>query len=158
MPATIQPAVVGATGYAGFELARLLFRHPRVKKPVLLTRDGDGPATSGFDKLYQDISGNGGLPLEPFSWATIAAKGVNVLFLATPHEVSREWVPEAVRQGVHVIDLSGAWRLACSASRAVYQFHDQDPALADHLHAPDVYGIPDLSSYSIKQAKREWRH
>ena len=152
MPATIQPAVVGATGYAGFELARLLLRHPRVKKPVLFTREGDGPRTSGLDELYPHISGNGGFPLEPFSWETVAAKGVNVLFLATPHEVSREWVPEAVRQGVPVIDLSGAWRLACSASRAVYRFHDQDPELADRLTAQAVYGIPELHRSRLKKA------
>jgi len=48
MPQTIQPAVVGATGYAGFELARLLARHPYAKKPVLLYPQwrgrGDGKA------------------------------------------------------------------------------------------------------------------
>jgi N-acetyl-gamma-glutamyl-phosphate reductase len=152
MPATIQPAVVGATGYAGFELARLLLRHPRVKKPVLFTREGEGPAKAGLDELYPHISGNGGYPLEPFSWETLASKGVNVLFLATPHDVSREWVPEAVRQGIHVIDLSGAWRLACSASRSVYQFHDHDPELADKLTTQAVYGIPELHRSRLKKA------
>ena len=111
MPQTIQPAVVGATGYAGFELARLLARHPYAKKPVLFTRNGEAGTTAKLDELYPHVSGNGGYPLEPFRWETLKAKGVNVLFLATPHEVSREWAPEAVSQGVHVIDLSGAWRL-----------------------------------------------
>ena len=45
MPQTIQPAVVGATGYAGFELARLLARHPYAKKPVLFTRNGEAGTT-----------------------------------------------------------------------------------------------------------------
>ena len=111
MPQTIQPAVVGATGYAGFELARLLARHPYAKKPVLFTRNGEAGTTAKLDELYPHVSGNGGYPLEPFCWETLKTKGVNVLFLATPHEVSREWVPEAMAQGVHVIDLSGAWRL-----------------------------------------------
>jgi N-acetyl-gamma-glutamyl-phosphate reductase len=151
MNPSIQPAVVGATGYAGFELARLLLRHPRVKKPVLFSREGDGESAP-LDELYPHISGNGGYPLEPFHWDALHAKGINLLFLATPHEVSREWTPEAVRQGVHVIDLSGAWRLACPASRAVYQFHDQDPEAAEQLTAQAVYGIPELHRSRLKQA------
>ena len=80
MPQTIQPAVVGATGYAGFELARLLARHPYAKKPVLFTRNGEAGTTAKLDELYPHVSGNGGYPLEPFRWETLKAKGVNVCF------------------------------------------------------------------------------
>lgn len=152
MAANLQPAVVGATGYAGFELARLLYRHPRVKKPVLFTRDGESAGLTRLDELYPHISGNGGFPLERFSWENLRSKGVNVLFLATPHEVSREWVPEAVHQGMQVIDLSGAWRLASAGARAVYQFHDQDPEAAEKLTAKAVYGIPELHREQLKEA------
>ena len=152
MPQTIQPAVVGATGYAGFELARLLARHPQVKKPVLFTRNGEAGATAKLDELYPHVSGNGGYPLEPFRWETLRAKGVNVLFLATPHEVSREWVPQAVAQGVHVIDLSGAWRLETPEYRAIYDFKDENPALVDEVMAQAVYGIPELHRRELKEA------
>ncbi|HJT54660.1 MAG TPA: N-acetyl-gamma-glutamyl-phosphate reductase, partial [Candidatus Angelobacter sp.] len=152
MPASVQPAVVGATGYAGFELARLLYRHPQVKKPVLFTRDTETSGPAKLDELYPHIAGNGGFPLEKFSWENLRNKGVNVLFLATPHEVSREWVPEAMQQGMQVIDLSGAWRLLKPESRAVYQFHDQDPELADHITARAVYGIPELHRNRLKEA------
>jgi N-acetyl-gamma-glutamyl-phosphate reductase len=150
MPQTIQPAVVGATGYAGFELARLLARHPYAKKPVLFTRNGE--AGTKLDEFYPHLSGNGGYPLEPFCWETLKAKGVNVLFLATPHEVSREWVPEAIKQGVHVIDLSGAWRLETPEYRAIYDFKDENPALADKVMAQAVYGIPELHRSELKEA------
>src|SRR3954470_16817487 len=152
MPQTIQPAVVGATGYAGFELARLLARHPYAKKPVLFTRNGEAGAIAKLDELYPHVSGNGGYPLEPFRWETLRAKGVNVLFLATPHEVSREWVPEAVAQGVHVIDLSGAWRLETPEYRAIYDFKDENPALADKVMAQAVYGIPELHRDELREA------
>jgi N-acetyl-gamma-glutamyl-phosphate reductase len=152
MPQTIQPAVVGATGYAGFELARLLARHPHAKKPVLFTRNGETGTTAKLDELYPHVSGNGGYPLEPFRWETVRSKGVNVLFLATPHEVSREWVPEAIAQGVHVIDLSGAWRLETPEYRAIYDFKDADPAIADKLMAQAVYGIPELHRNELKNA------
>jgi N-acetyl-gamma-glutamyl-phosphate reductase len=57
-----------------------------------------------------------------------------------------------MRRGVHVIDLSGAWRLASPASRAVYEFHDPDPELADRLTAQAVYGIPELHRTRLKEA------
>jgi N-acetyl-gamma-glutamyl-phosphate reductase len=152
MPQKIQPAVVGATGYAGFELARLLAHHPYAKKPVLFTRNGEAGTTAKLDELYPHVSGNGGYPLEPFRWETLKAKGVNVLFLATPHEVSREWVPEAVAHGVHVIDLSGAWRLETPEYRAIYDFKDENPALADKIMAQAVYGIPELHRNALKEA------
>jgi N-acetyl-gamma-glutamyl-phosphate reductase len=152
MPANVQPAVVGATGYAGFELARLLYRHPRVNKPVLFTRTGEAAGPAQLDEVYPHIRGNGGFPLEKFSWENLRAKGVNVLFLATPHEVSREWVPQAIEQGMHVVDLSGAWRLLKAESRAVYEFHDDDPELADRLTAQAVYGIPELHRDRLKEA------
>src|ERR1700682_3652704 len=152
MPQQIQPAVVGATGYAGFELARLLFRHPKVKKPVLFTRDGESGGPARLDDIYPHISGNGASPLEPFRWETLRNKGVDVLFLATPHEVSREWVPQAIHQGVRVIDWSGAWRLNTPAYREVYGFHDDDPAAADKLSAQAVYGIPELHRTDLADA------
>jgi N-acetyl-gamma-glutamyl-phosphate reductase len=152
MPQPIQPAVVGATGYAGFELVRLLARHPRARKPVLFTRNGEGGATVRLDDLYPHVSGNGGYPLEPFRWEALRAKGVDVLFLATPHEVSREWVPQAMKRDVHVIDLSGAWRLETAEYRAIYDFKDEQPELADKLAAQAVYGIPELHRDRLKQA------
>jgi N-acetyl-gamma-glutamyl-phosphate reductase len=152
MPQTIQPAVVGATGYAGLELVRLLARHPHAKKPVLFTRNGEAGTTAKLDELYPQISGNGGYPLHPFNWETLRATGVDVLFLATPHEVSREWVPEAMKQGVHVIDLSGAWRLETPEYRAVYEFKDAQPELAEKLTAQAVYGIPELHRDDLKEA------
>ncbi len=152
MPKTIQPAVVGATGYAGFELARILARHPHARKPVLFTRNGEAGTTGKLDELYPHISGNGGYPLQPFNWEALQAQGVDVLFLATPHEVSREWVPEAMKRGVHVIDLSGAWRLEKPAHRAIYEFKDKNPELADELTAQAVYGIPELHRDKLKAA------
>lgn len=154
MPATIQPAVVGATGYAGFELSRLLLRHPMVKRPVLFTREGEsaGRCPGRLDEVYPHISGNGGFPLEAFDWGALQRKGIDVLFLATPHEVSRECVPEAIQRGVHVVDLSGAWRLATPEYRAVYQFEDADPQVAEKLTAQAVYGIPELHRDKLKKA------
>jgi N-acetyl-gamma-glutamyl-phosphate reductase len=147
----LQTAVLGTTGYSGFELARLLLRHPCLLPPLLLRREGDGAAR--LDELYPHIAGNGGHPLEPFSWARLQQAGVDLLFLATPHEFSRELMPEAMRRGLRVVDLSGAWRLKQAEHRAVYKFTDLDPAAAAQLDESAVYGSPELHREQVAQAR-----
>ena len=118
MPAKLKTAVVGATGYSGFELTRILLRHPLVETPELLSRSAEGNAN--LADLFPALSGNGGYPLKPLSWSALKVQGVKLLFLATPHEASRALVPEAVSNGLRVIDLSGAWRIKNADYRAVY--------------------------------------
>lgn len=164
METKLKTAVLGATGYSGFELTRLLLRHPRVEKPVLLRRgaEGNGAAPTASQHAEQPvnladmfpmISGNGSYPLQPFSWELLKEQGVKLLFLATPHEVSRTLVPEAIANGLRVVDLSGAWRLHKAEHRAIYKFHDEDAALADELTSKAVYGLPELNAGKIAQAK-----
>ncbi len=153
MPAPLQTAVVGATGYAGFELARLLMRHPRLNSPLLLRRESEESAkpetlADVFPHLYDGPESK----LEPFSWSKLKSAGVSVLFLATPHEVSREMVPEALEHGLRVIDLSGAWRLKMAANRKVYAFADEDSETAASLMQKAVYGLPELRRSEIQQA------
>src|SRR6201999_2270201 len=109
--AQLKTAVVGAAGYAGLELTRLLLRHPRIAAPILLRRAQEGGEPVDLAKVFPALSGNGGHPLLPFSFERLEDAGVELLFLATPHEASRRLVPEAVARGLRVIDLSGAWRL-----------------------------------------------
>ncbi len=140
---------MGATGYAGFELAKLLLRHPRMAKPLFLTREA---AAQPLESSYPELAGGESYPLEPFSWQLLKARGIDVLFLATPHELSRELVPEAVAKGLRVVDLSGAWRLKEAANRAVYGFEDSDAAAAAELDRTAVYGLPELHREQIRGA------
>jgi N-acetyl-gamma-glutamyl-phosphate reductase len=151
MGQTIQPAVFGATGYSGFELVRLLARHEGAKKPLLFSRNGDS-VYKDLSDAYPQIAGNGGYPFESFSWERMKDAGVDVLFLATPHEFSRELVPEAISRGFRVIDLSGAWRLKKASNRAVYCFNDADPESAAQIEGAAVYGLPELHADDIKSA------
>src|ERR1039457_3896437 len=161
MTDTIQTAVVGVTGYAGAELARLLLRHPRLKArpPVFAGRmDSKDEARGGIPlaEIHPQLAGgsaSGNLRLEPFSWELLLSRGVEVLFLATPHEQSREWVPEALARGLRVIDLSGAWRLAEAANRAVYSFKDDGSQQANATQAQAVYGMPELHRAQIRGAR-----
>ena len=151
MPAKLKTAVLGATGYSGLELTRLLLRHPRVEKPALLRRS-DGDAACNLAEMFPSLSGNGSYPLQPLSWPALKQQNVELLFLATPHEASRWLVPEAIAQGLRVIDLSGAWRLKQARNRAVYAFKDADSVTAAELTEKAVYGLPELSSDCIPDA------
>lgn len=154
MSSAVQPAIVGATGYTGFELARILLAHPQVRKPLLFRREAEGGSTSDLAETYPFLSGNGHgeLPVEPFSWSALKERGVDVLFLCTPHDVSREWGLEAQSRGLRVVDLSGAWRLKQEANRKVYGFKDSNPAAASVVDEFAAYGIPELHGEAIKQA------
>jgi N-acetyl-gamma-glutamyl-phosphate reductase len=160
MSNVLQTAVVGVTGYAGAELARLLLHHPRLQgaPPVFAGRiDPKDEARGGVPlaEIHPQLGGSltAGLNLEPFSWDLLKSRGVEVLFLATPHEQSREWVPDALARGLRVIDLSGAWRLAGAANRAVYNFEDEGAELAAGIQAKAVYGLPELHRAQIANAR-----
>jgi N-acetyl-gamma-glutamyl-phosphate reductase len=152
MPAKLKTAVVGATGYTGFELTRLLLRHPHLETPLLLRRQTQAEASTSLAEVFPAIAGNGGYPLHSFSWATLEEQGVSLLFLATPHEVSRALVPEAIARGLRVIDLSGAWRLKQPQHRAVYKFADEDSPTATAVRKQAVYGLPELHQDQIAKA------
>ena len=152
MSARLKTAILGSTGYSGFELARILLRHPGVETPVFLQRSGEASSTPNLAEVYPAISGNGGYPLQPLSWSELERQKIELLFLATPHEVSRELVPEAIGRGIRVIDLSGAWRLREAQHRAVYGFHDADAVTAAALTEKAVYGLPELNSDRIPGA------
>ncbi len=151
MPAKLKTAVLGATGYSGLELTRLLLRHPQLEKPVLLRR-GDTDAACNLAEMFPSLSGNGSYPLQQLSWPALRRQGVDLLFLATPHEASRLLVPEAIAQGLRVIDLSGAWRLKQTQNRAVYGFEDADSVTAAELTEKAVYGLPELCGDRIPDA------
>jgi N-acetyl-gamma-glutamyl-phosphate reductase len=152
MLAKLKSAVLGASGYSGLELTRILERHPRLAKPMLLSREGrEGP--EDLAEIFPELSGNGGYPLRTLSWAELKNHGVELLFLATPHEASRSLVPEAVAHGLRVIDLSGAWRLKQAEHRAIYSFQDADAVTAEELTAKAVYGLPELNGDGIAAAQ-----
>jgi N-acetyl-gamma-glutamyl-phosphate reductase len=157
----IQTAVIGVTGYAGGELARLLLHHPRLQgaPPVFAGRVDPQDAARGGVPLIEihpqlaNNKGAAGLKQEPFSWQLLADRGTQILFLATPHEQSREWVPEALARGIRVIDLSGAWRLTNPANRSVYAFSDEGTPQAASVQSQAVYGMPELHRAEIAGAR-----
>ena len=153
-------AVAGVSGYAGGELARLLLHHPQLPAADLLLLGRSG-ATAGarprlLSELHPALAPAGGQPeieVHSFDWDLLQAHGSGVLFLALPHEQSRAMVPEALRRGLRIIDLSGAWRLSDEANRAVYQLTDADAGAAGDIQAEAVYGCPELHRDEIRDAR-----
>ncbi len=144
-------AVVGATGYAGFELARLLLRHPGIEKPTFYLRETSYAAGVGcLTDIFPQLRGWGEAPCRPFSAEAIANSGAKVAFLATPHEASLELVPKLLAAGVRVVDLSGAFRFHEPETFAKwYKLPPPDPALL----AEAVYGLPELYADALPNAR-----
>jgi N-acetyl-gamma-glutamyl-phosphate reductase len=152
---SVQTAVAGVSGYAGMELARLLLHHPALqgRPPVFVGRDAESIPLTHMHPQLGGYNGSDRLLVQPFSWDLLKDRGVDLLFLATPHEQSRSWVPEALDRGLRIVDLSGAWRLRAHEHRAIYAFHDQDAERAEQIQASSVYGSPELHRQSIRDAQ-----
>ncbi|HKF52964.1 MAG TPA: N-acetyl-gamma-glutamyl-phosphate reductase [Candidatus Acidoferrales bacterium] len=141
-------AVIGATGYAGFELAKLLLRHPEIERPTFYLR-GENAEARCLTQLFPQLRGWGEAPCRSLSVDAIAAAGEGTAFLATPHEVSCELVPELIDAGVRVIDLSGAFRFRDPATFACwYKLQAPEESLTKRA----VYGLPELYSEALSGA------
>ena len=147
----LRVAVVGATGYAGYELARLLLRHPRIDKPTFYLRDGNANVRC-LTELYPQLRGWGEAPCRPLSAAAIASSGADVAFLSTPHEASLELVPEllAANPKMRIVDLSGAFRFR--EPETFERWYKLRPAAREILHEA-VYGLPELYAKSLPEAR-----
>jgi len=145
----LRVAVVGATGYAGYELARILLRHPKLDKPAFYLRDAHSTVHC-LTELFPQLRGWGEAPCKPFSVEAIRKSGAQAAFLATPHEASLELVPELLDAGLRVVDLSGAFRFADAETFSQWY---KLPAPASTALAHAVYGLPELYAGKLPRAK-----
>jgi N-acetyl-gamma-glutamyl-phosphate reductase len=151
MTEPLQVAVVGATGYAGFELARLLLRHPHVKTPTFYLRDAHAGVRC-LTELYPQLRGWGDAPCKPLAVHGIAGSDADVVFLSTPHEASLELVPAllAANSALRIVDLSGAFRFReVSTLETWYQLKATEP----FENITPVYGLPELYAADLPGAQ-----
>jgi N-acetyl-gamma-glutamyl-phosphate reductase len=147
----LQVAVVGATGYAGFELARLLLRHPNVRKPTFYLR-GTHADVRCLTELYPQLRGLGDAPCKPLSVDAIAKSEADVVFLSTPHEASQELVPAllAANPDLRLVDLSGAFRFRDGETlERWYKLKPSDFGAQTEA----VYGLPELYADALPEAR-----
>ena len=141
-------AVIGVTGYTGFELATLLLRHPGIGKPTFYVRETNGARC--LSEMFPQLRGWGEASLKTLTVEAIAAGTAGTALLATPHEVSAELAPRLLDAGLRVIDLSGAFRFA---SADIYSTWYKLPAPHASRLGEAVYGLPELYAEQIKIAK-----
>jgi len=145
----IKTAIVGASGYTGMELLRLLLVHPAVELVAATSRQEAGKSLASVFPRFRGAAGAELHFIEPDPDA-IAATGAVVAFLALPHGVAAEIARALLERGVKVIDLSADFRLR---DAAVYE------EFYGHAHpAPDllneaVYGLPEVRAEEIKGAR-----
>lgn len=144
MEQEIKVCVYGATGYTGAELLRLLLGHPHVKISSLTSQSYWGKKLSEvFPYFEASPIGHIHLLQEP-------EEDFDVAFLCLPHETSLELVPQLLKKGKKVIDLSGAYRIKDLASYPEYYgFEHRYPEV---LHRA-VYGLPEAFREDIKRAE-----
>ena len=130
-------AVVGASGYASRELIRILLGHPDATVTMATSRSDESPELAS---LHPSLRGRIDLRCEPFR-AERVAEVAEVAFLALPHTASLAVVPDLLRHGVRVIDLSADYRLKDAATYRTWYGHDHTDAAG--LEAA-VYGLPEL--------------
>jgi N-acetyl-gamma-glutamyl-phosphate reductase len=142
-------AVVGATGYSGFELARLLLRHPWTERPVFFLRDAHAGVRC-LSELYPQLRGWGEAPCRPYSVPAVKGSGAKTAFLATPPEVSMALGAELLDAGLRVVDLSGAFRFR--DPEIFTRWYEMPPAPAGLLDSA-VYGLPEIYREALPGAQ-----
>jgi len=144
--------LIGATGYSGAEIVRLLLRHAAVDLAVLMTANLERKETQSrkLSEVLPQFLGLCDFPIEPLNCDRLVQLGVASVFLATPNETSHDLVPLLLERGLRVIDLSGAFRLKdCSLYPQWYGF--------EHHHAhwleSAVYGLTEANRPAIRNAQ-----
>ena len=138
---SIRVGIVGFTGYSGQELVRLLESHRQVEPVLMSHRD------EGHESRIRRQPGPARVACTP---EAVESAKIQLVFLATPPEVSMELAPAMLNSGARVIDLSGAFRLGTVENyRTWYRAEHTQPELL----AEAVYGLPEYCRARIPNAK-----
>ncbi|HSW38258.1 MAG TPA: N-acetyl-gamma-glutamyl-phosphate reductase, partial [Acidobacteriota bacterium] len=142
---TIRVAVVGGSGYAGYEVLRWLARHPHVEVVGVFGPENEvGPMDEFFPMLTRQCR----LRQEIFTERAVAALKADLAMLCVPHKVAMSYVPVLRRIGLRVIDWSADYRLADAAEYEKWYCPHTDPAGL----AEAVYGLPEYFGSRIAEA------
>lgn len=137
--------IVGASGYGGVQLMRLLLAHPQVEVVYL---GGEGSAGKAFAELYPHFTQATDLVIEPVDAAVIAQR-CQAVFLSLPNGIACQLAPTLLAQGCKVLDLSADYRFNnLDTYRAWYGGNRNDVAVAETA----VYGLPELYRDRIRGA------
>jgi N-acetyl-gamma-glutamyl-phosphate reductase len=131
--------IVGASGYAGETLVRLLLGHPKVELAAVTSRTHAGKALSQVIPSVRGI--DRGLKFVASDAAALAAGDIPLFFLALPHGAASEFAKALVGAGKRVIDLSADFRVSDLAAHEKYYGKHHAPELLEHAR----YVLPELT-------------
>lgn len=142
--------IIGASGYTGAELARILASHPEFELNGLYVSSASQDANKPISSLYPRLRQIADLPLRPLPEDLASlAQANDMVFLATAHEVSHDLAPVFVQNNCKVFDLSGAFRVNDAEFYPhYYGFSHQYPELLENA----VYGLAEWQSDAISRA------
>lgn len=141
----IKAAIVGATGYTGSELVRLLTHHPEVQLEAITSESKAGQTFADIHPQYRGI-----MEKELIKLADLRQYEPDVVFLALPHGVSMDFVKDHKAADFKIVDLSGDFRL--TDAKVYEEWYKKDHVYPEGFtHA--VYGLTELNREQIKEAK-----
>lgn len=144
----LKAGIVGAAGYAGAELVRIVLRHPELE---LIVATSNSDAGTPLAQVYPAFTG-----VTDLAYTTHddpALYSCDVVFLATPHTVAMKSAPGLLEAGVTVIDLSADYRLHDQATyEAWYKVEHTSPELLDQA----TFGLPELNRAAFAQAAERY--
>jgi len=129
----VNAGIIGATGYTGGELMRLLLNHPHVNLEMATSRNFAGQHVS---KRHGHLAGMTGLEFEKFDPVAVRQR-CDVVFLAVPHGSAMDIVPQLIDSDLCIVDLSADYRLGVDEFEKVYGLKHRDPRKA-------VFGLVEL--------------
>ncbi len=145
----ISAGIIGATGYAGVELVRILLRHPQVEKLYVSSVSFEG---QNIEDIYPNLSG---LLSKKTDGKLLTADEVkeksDVLFTALPHGIAEEYADYCVKNGKKLIDLSADFRF--NLDEATFKKWYKADWKFPGVHEESVYGLPEFNREKIKKAR-----
>ena len=144
----VKVGIVGASGYSGEELVRLLLSHPHAELTAITSRQYAGQTLAQVFPKFSHYSKSRELRFSE-SNPDLLARQVQIAFLALPHGVAAEFAVPLLRHGCQVIDLSADFRVEDPATYKEFYGHDHP---APELLTKSVYGMPEVYRSAIKGA------
>ena len=141
-------AIVGASGYSGEELVRLLLNHPKVELTAVTSRQSAGQTIAQVFPRFASHPKSKALRFSEPN-AELLAKQAEIVFLALPHGVAAEFAVPLMQSGCIVIDLSADFRLKSADLYKEFYSHEHP---APELLKRSVYGLPEIYRKEIKDA------
>ena len=142
-------AVIGASGYVGEELVRLLLRHQCAELVAVTSRQFAGKTLAEIFPRFSHLEGTSGLRFSEAESAQLAHRA-KIIFLALPHGRAAEFAKPLLRVGARIVDLSADFRI--ENAKIYKEFYGNDHPVSELL-GKAVYGLPEIYRKKISDAK-----